>query len=1014
MKNRKVIPLALLFILVTVFLVAPVSAGLNITDGAKIISRTGNTSPVITITDSAIAQNGTITIDISPLHGDVARGTFINANVVVHDSAAAATWTGSVTGDSLTLTSTGGPTAAGENVTVTFTGAEGSAWIPDTGGGILSGILTATRTDTNETATFNFSLETALGPGGLSIAPGAKITSINGTTSMTITITDAPIGRYDYIVMDVSGLTSLVSGGAITDANIVINDTAAAATWTGTLDWTTLTLTSNNGPTNIGETVTVTFTGAGGNAWIRNTGGERNVTLSAFRMDNFGTADFNFVIEITPPPGGLTVTDGAKISSTNGTTSPVITIADSNIARGGTITLDVSGLNTFVASGTLTDANVVIHDTAAAANWTRAVAGNTLTLTSTGGATVIGENVTITFTGAGGNSWVPNTHGVQTIPLTASRTDTGQTGTFNFVIETTPPPNFTVAANFSASPTSDMSPLTVTFKDTSLGSPSSWNWDFGDGNSSTLKDPVNTYYTVGTYTVSLTATNAYGSDTKTEWNYINVLNGGITEANTLLAGLTVNNCGGPQTVNVDTTILPAALIPNNSVLEIQPPADSGFNNITIYALNGFGFMQKGNLIFGNPTGVHLVTEEIAPPSGFSGEIGTNASFNYSVDLSSYPCNAVLSTKIWEGAIPEYNTRLIQISSPNGVVPIGTAYTAKITRINFPSRAPVQLHMSVNSNWNPSLSGGPGTMFIWQIAENGISGQILPTRYLYTAPVDNLAYFEADSSQGGSVFGISSFTGSNNPFQIISFVIAEVVNPASNAGGGSGGGTVAVRQTTIAPEITKVTPPDPGKTARIYSNAQGVITQVTTLQSTDGLATVNIGTGIVANDVGGKPLSSITIKAIPAENLPGTSPGASFSFAGRAYELQPDGATFSPGISISFTAPNAQFGQELLVKMYDSATSTWVDVPTSINPQTGLITAQVSHLCCFALFAKSTEIEKAPTPEPTIIVASKSSMSTNIEMYGWIISIVRQNPVIIVIVLVVLALVAYFGWWKRRL
>jgi hypothetical protein len=281
-------------------------------------------------------------------------------------------------------------------------------------------------------------------------------------------------------------------------------------------------------------------------------------------------------------------------------------------------------------------------------------------------------------------------------------------------------------------------------------------------------------------------------------------------------------------------------------------------------------------------------------------------------------------------------------------------------------------------------------------------------------VDNLAYFEADSSQGGSVFGISSFTGSNNPFQIISFVIAEVVNPASNAGGGSGGGTVAVRQTTIAPEITKVTPPDPGKTARIYSNAQGVITQVTTLQSTDGLATVNIGTGIVANDVGGKPLSSITIKAIPAENLPGTSPGASFSFAGRAYELQPDGATFSPGISISFTAPNAQFGQELLVKMYDSATNTWVDVPTSINPQTGLITAQVSHLCCFALFAKSTEIEKAPTPEPTIIVASKSSMSTNIEMYGWIISIVRQNPVIIVIVLVVLALVAYFGWWKRRL
>jgi galactitol-specific phosphotransferase system IIC component len=67
-----------------------------------------------------------------------------------------------------------------------------------------------------------------------------------------------------------------------------------------------------------------------------------------------------------------------------------------------------------------------------------------------------------------------------------------------------------------------------------------------------------------------------------------------------------------------------------------------------------------------------------------------------------------------------------------------------------------------------------------------------------------------------------------------------------------------------------------------------------------------------------------------------------------------------------------------------------------------------------LFAKSTEIEKAATPEPTIIVSSKSAISTNVGMYNWIISSVVQNPVIIVIVLAALALVAYFGWWKRKL
>jgi hypothetical protein len=86
----------------------------------------------------------------------------------------------------------------------------------------------------------------------------------------------------------------------------------------------------------------------------------------------------------------------------------------------------------------------------------------------------------------------------------------------------------------------------------------------------------------------------------------------------------------------------------------------------------------------------------------------------------------------------------------------------------------------------------------------------------------------------------------------------------------------------------------------------------------------------------------------------------------------------------------------------------------------VITAQVSHLCCFALFAKSAEpvpaetAEPAVTPQPTILVSSKSAMSTNLEMYGWILSMIVDNPVTLVIMVAALALVAYFGWWKRRL
>jgi|GEM_PF-988198 len=77
-------------------------------------------------------------------------------------------------------------------------------------------------------------------------------------------------------------------------------------------------------------------------------------------------------------------------------------------------------------------------------------------------------------------------------------------------------------ANFSANATNVTPGTTVSFTDLSTNTPTSWAWTFGDGGTSTIKNPTHLYSAVGVYTVVLTATNAVGSNTCTKTSYITV------------------------------------------------------------------------------------------------------------------------------------------------------------------------------------------------------------------------------------------------------------------------------------------------------------------------------------------------------------------------------------------------------------------------------------------------------------------------------------------------------------
>ena len=82
-------------------------------------------------------------------------------------------------------------------------------------------------------------------------------------------------------------------------------------------------------------------------------------------------------------------------------------------------------------------------------------------------------------------------------------------------------------AEFTATPTNGTAPLTVNFTDQSQNSPTSWQWDFGDGNTSIEQNPSHIYDSEAYYSISLTVTNDDGSDTETKTDYIYVEAGAI-------------------------------------------------------------------------------------------------------------------------------------------------------------------------------------------------------------------------------------------------------------------------------------------------------------------------------------------------------------------------------------------------------------------------------------------------------------------------------------------------------
>ncbi|MFC2113988.1 GEVED domain-containing protein [Bacteroidota bacterium] len=79
-------------------------------------------------------------------------------------------------------------------------------------------------------------------------------------------------------------------------------------------------------------------------------------------------------------------------------------------------------------------------------------------------------------------------------------------------------------ADFTAAPTTIKAGQLVSFLDMSVNDPSSWQWLFGDGDTSFVQHPIHNYNTIGNFSVVLKASNPAGTNSKTKASYIKVTN----------------------------------------------------------------------------------------------------------------------------------------------------------------------------------------------------------------------------------------------------------------------------------------------------------------------------------------------------------------------------------------------------------------------------------------------------------------------------------------------------------
>jgi len=236
-------------------------------------------------------------------------------------------------------------------------------------------------------------------------------------------------------------------------------------------------------------------------------------------------------VVVTVPDQTICISQSATLTATGSGGTPGYTYTWNSTTTGSPYIVSPTSTTTYNVQAT--DANGCVGDTTVTVhvrNPLIVVAGPPTNMCA-------GGQVTLTATGAGGDStytytWAPGGHIGDTLTVsptvttTYTVTITDACGTPSAQSTVTVVINPSPVVNLKADTLQGCAPLCVNFTDestVSAGTIVAWDWNFGDGDTSSSQNPQHCYTKPGVYTVSLTVTSSNGcKGSFTINNYIDV------------------------------------------------------------------------------------------------------------------------------------------------------------------------------------------------------------------------------------------------------------------------------------------------------------------------------------------------------------------------------------------------------------------------------------------------------------------------------------------------------------